>query len=251
MFETATLPSGPVGTRFWTTGAGFAGELILVAGAALLPMVIPQAPPAVPTMVRLVSPGPPRQSEAAPEESGASAPRRPVVRQLWAFGLLAPVRIPASAMTFVDNPADFAEPRAVGVKGGAGVGVPDNLLRDILAAAAPPVAPVARSAPAETKPAATPVRVRQGGLVRPATLVHRVDPVYPALAQRMRIAGVVTLEGVIGADGRIRELAVKSGHPLLVKAALDAVSQWVYAPTTLNGDPVEVIAPIIVTFRMN
>jgi periplasmic protein TonB len=248
MFENAVLPAGPVAARFWTTGAGLAGELVLVAGATLLSVVIPPAPPTAPTMVRLVAPGPPVRQKTPPDE--ARAPR-PVVRQLWGFGLLAPVRIPPSAMTFIDNPADFAEHRAPGVKGGTGTALPDSLLRDILDAAAPPVAPAVRSAPPEPKPPAPPPRVRQGGLVRPATLVHRVDPIYPLLAQRMRIAGVVVLEGVIGTDGRIRELAVKAGHPLLVKAALDAVSQWVYAPTTLNGDAVEVIAPITVTFRMN
>jgi protein TonB len=82
-------------------------------------------------------------------------------------------------------------------------------------------------------------------------VIHRVEPLYPELARRAHIGGVVSLEGVIGTDGRIRELKVLSGHPLLTKAALDAVSQWRYRPTTLNGDPVEVIAPIIVTFRLN
>ena len=67
----------------------------------------------------------------------------------------------------------------------------------------------------------------------------------------MRIAGVVELAGVIGAEGRIRELQVTSGHPLLVQAALDAVRQWVYRPTLLSGRPVEVITTIRVVFRLN
>ena len=81
--------------------------------------------------------------------------------------------------------------------------------------------------------------------------IHRVEPIYPPLAKQMRIAGVVELQGIIGADGRIHELKVLSGHPLLIKTAVDAVSQWIYAPTILNGQAVEVAAPITVTFKLN
>lgn len=59
------------------------------------------------------------------------------------------------------------------------------------------------------------------------------------------------LVAVVGSDGRIRELRVKSGNPLLAPAAVAAVRQWIYQPTTLNGEPVEIVAPITVTFRLN
>ena len=78
-----------------------------------------------------------------------------------------------------------------------------------------------------------------------------MEPVYPPLARAARISGAVELTGVIATDGRIRELRVVSGHPLLAKAALEAVRQWVYEPTVLNGEPVEVIAPITVHFQLN
>jgi protein TonB len=55
----------------------------------------------------------------------------------------------------------------------------------------------------------------------------------------------------ISPDGRIRDLHVISGHPMLVKAALEAVRQWVYAPTLLNGRPVEVVTDIVVNFTLN
>lgn len=84
-----------------------------------------------------------------------------------------------------------------------------------------------------------------------ARLIKRVEPVYPALARQARISGTVELTGIIGTDGRIKELRVLRGHPLLAKAALDAVRQWIYEATLLNGEPVEVIAPITVTFRLN
>jgi protein TonB len=93
--------------------------------------------------------------------------------------------------------------------------------------------------------------IRISGGVKMARILHRVEPVYPPLARHARISGTVELEGIIGTDGRLRELRVISGHPLLVRAAIEAVRQWVYEPTMLSGEPVEVIAPITVSFRMN
>jgi protein TonB len=93
--------------------------------------------------------------------------------------------------------------------------------------------------------------VRQGGDVVAAKLVKKVIPVYPALARQARVSGTVHLEGILAKDGTIRNLQVLNGHPLLVAAAVDAVRQWVYRPTLLNGVPVEVIAPIDVVFMLN
>jgi protein TonB len=100
------------------------------------------------------------------------------------------------------------------------------------------------------KPTLT-TRIIQTSQLDQAQILHRVDPVYPELGKRMRVSGTVELRGIIGTDGRIRSLQVLSGHPLLVKAAVDAVSQWIYKPTRLSGQPVEVDAPISVVFRLN
>jgi protein TonB len=94
-----------------------------------------------------------------------------------------------------------------------------------------------------------PIRVSEG--VQMAKLINRVMPVYPPLAKSARISGVVHLIGIISKDGTIRDLKVISGHPLLTKAALDAVSQWVYKPTLLSNEAVEVIAPIDVNFTLS
>jgi periplasmic protein TonB len=105
--------------------------------------------------------------------------------------------------------------------------------------------------PPPPKPAATssgPIKV--GGSVQMAKLIHKVIPLYPALARTARIAGVVHLIGTIGKDGTIRNLQLVGGHPMLARAALEAVQQWVYEPTLLNGEPVEVIAPIEVSFTL-
>ena len=79
-------------------------------------------------------------------------------------------------------------------------------------------------------------------------MISQVRPVYPPLAKQARIQGVVVLEAVIGKDGTIQNLRVITGHPLLIKAAQDAVSQWQYKPTMLNGEPVEVVTTVTVNF---
>ena len=80
-------------------------------------------------------------------------------------------------------------------------------------------------------------------------LVNRVEPVYPQIAKISGIQGQVKLHAIIGRDGRIQSLSAVSGHPLLVRAALDAVEQWRYRPYVLNGEAVEVETFITVNFN--
>jgi protein TonB len=116
---------------------------------------------------------------------------------------------------------------------GGGVG---GVLGGIIAAPPPPPPPQER--------------IRVGGQVQSARLVNQPRPVYPPLARQARIQGTVRLEAVINKEGLIEELTVVSGHPLLIKAAQDAVLQWQYQPTLLNGVAVEVITTIDVNFTM-
>jgi protein TonB len=81
--------------------------------------------------------------------------------------------------------------------------------------------------------------------------LNRVQPVYPPLARQTRIQGTVKLHAIIAKDGSVQQLEVLSGHPLLVQAALDAVRQWRYKPTLLNGEPVEVDTTVDVIFSLN
>ena len=92
--------------------------------------------------------------------------------------------------------------------------------------------------------------IRLGGNVMEAKLVRRILPDYPRLARDMRMAGTVKLVGIVSRDGTVRELKVLEGHPLLVRSAVAAVMQWLYTPTLLNGEPVDVIAPIEVHFTL-
>ena len=91
-------------------------------------------------------------------------------------------------------------------------------------------------------------RIKLGGQVQAAKSWHQPQPVYPPLARQARIQGKVVLHAIIDKDGRVSQLEVVSGHPLLVQAALDAVKQWRYQPTMLNGEPVEVDTTITVNF---
>jgi protein TonB len=92
--------------------------------------------------------------------------------------------------------------------------------------------------------------VRVGGQIKAPTQTRRVNPVYPAIAQSARVQGVVIMEAVIGEDGRIRDTRVLRSIPLLDQAALDAVRQWEYTPTLLNGMPVPVVMTMTVQFTL-
>ena len=94
-------------------------------------------------------------------------------------------------------------------------------------------------------------RIRIGGNVQAAKIIKRVQPVYPPLARQTRIQGTVRLHVIIAKDGTIKQLEITSGHPLLQQASLDAVKQWRYQPTLLNGKPVEVDTTIDVIFTLN
>src|SRR5205814_2323555 len=91
-----------------------------------------------------------------------------------------------------------------------------------------------------------PVHVSSG--VSSGFLLHEVRPVYPPIAISTRTQGAVVLAAVIDRNGTIEKLRVVSGHPMLLRAAIDAVSQWRYRPYLLNGEPVEVETQITVNF---
>ena len=100
--------------------------------------------------------------------------------------------------------------------------------------------------PTEVKPQ-KPLRVFTGH-IEPAMLIHRVEPIYPAPARQTHTEGRVELHAIIATDGTIQSLQVVSGHPLLLQSAIEAVRQWRYRPTILNGQPVEVDTYITVIY---
>jgi protein TonB len=94
-------------------------------------------------------------------------------------------------------------------------------------------------APASTSPAGSSLPARAGGNVQPAEIISRSEPVYPYAARVAGIRGTVVLEGVVGLNGRVKDLKVVSGAPTLRQAAVTAVNQWIYRPALLNGKPIE------------
>lgn len=94
------------------------------------------------------------------------------------------------------------------------------------------------------------VRIRVGGNVQAANLIRKVTPVYPPLAKQAQVQGTVRFSIIIGKDGFVQNVQLVSGHPLLVPASIEAVKQWVYKPTLLNGKPVEVITQADVNFTL-
>jgi len=115
------------------------------------------------------------------------------------------------------------------------------------------LAQIPKQEPPEPSPQLVPATrapLRVGGKVQAAKIVRQVTPVYPPIAKQTHTSGIVRLEAVISRSGSIESLQVMSGHPLLTQAALDAVRQWVYRPTLLNGQPVEVLTQIEVNFKL-
>ena len=154
------------------------------------------------------------------------------------------------------TPMKDSEPNSGDPRDISGLGFPDGGtggvgnflegLRDGSARAVLPPEPPVSTAKAE----AHVTRLKRGGEVQHANLVHRVKPTYPHTAIIMRVQGAVILEAIIDRQGRVEDLRVLSGHPLLVKAACEAVQQWRYRPTLLNGEPVEVLTQVTVNFSL-
>jgi TonB family protein len=123
----------------------------------------------------------------------------------------------------------------------------EDLMRSVInpQAVSSPSAPSQGSMPSGR----VPQRIRFGGNVQAANLIHKVEPVYPPLAEQNGIEGTVRFRVIIDKDGRISNAQLVSGHAALVEAARDAVSQWVYKPTRLNGRPIDVLTEVDVSFR--
>jgi protein TonB len=105
-------------------------------------------------------------------------------------------------------------------------------------------------AEAEAREKAKAEAVRVGGKIRPPTKVKDVKPVYPDAAKSGRVQGVVIIEATIGANGKVIDTRVLRSVPMLDQAALDAVKQWEFTPTLLNGKPVPVVMTVTVNFKL-
>ena len=164
-----------------------------------------------------------------------------------------PISVPKDIAHIVDEPVEAPTGVVGGVVGGVPGGYAGGVLSGVLAANAARAADMAVPPPPPPPPAPAimvpmaPIRV--GGNVREPRPVKLVPPTYPPLAVKARVSGTVVLEATLTIDGKVEDIRVISGHPLLVQAAITCVKQWVYEPTYLNGSPVEVILTAKVDFH--
>lgn len=133
----------------------------------------------------------------------------------------------------------------VGFVPGSPTGTPDGI-PNVIGVDTHPVKPPIESNSQPRKPE----RVRITS-IEPAMLIRRIEPVYPPLAHQLRHEGRVVVHAIIGTDGTIQSMQVLVGDPLLVRSTLDAVGQWRYKPTILNGQAVEVDTEITVNYTLS
>ena len=223
--------------KSWTVVLSAIAETAVLAVLVLIPLIYTQALPKAMLATLLVAPPPPPPPPPPP----VKAIIKPVARLLQSGKLTQPRAIPKEVAVFkeAELPPDVAN-NTNGTEGGVFGGIPGQ---GIMAGNGPGVPP-------PPKPAA-PARIKQGGAVTAASIITQTKPSYPPLARQARIQGVVVLHAIIDKEGKVAQLEVVSGHPLLVQSAIEAVKQWRYKPTQLNGEPVEVDTTIQVTFEMS
>jgi periplasmic protein TonB len=214
-------------------------EVIIIGVMIIVPLMQTDALPKAQLLTFLTAPPPPPPPPPPP----AKAPPVVIHKVSMADLMKAPTVIPKTIAKLKEQPVV----QSTGVVGGVTGGVPGGEMGGVLGGI---VGGVMGGPPPPPPKPTTPQRIRVGGQVEQAKLIYKPTPEYPPLAKMARIQGSVKLEAIISKDGTIQDLKVLSGHPLLVKAALDAVKQWRYQPTLLNGEPVEVITEIDVNFTL-
>jgi protein TonB len=252
MFEDCFIEGRGKTNKPWTVAVSFLVETLVLGIAILIPLIYTDTLPRTTLTSFLVAPPPP--PPPPPPPAAVVKAVKVIPRQFDAGRLMAPKVIPKEVAIIKEEelPPSVGGVGVVGgVPGGVPGGTPGGVIGGILGGIPsvvlpPPPPPVKKE---EVK--AAPQRIRVGGNVQAAMLIRQPKPVYPPLARQARIQGTVKLQAIIGRDGSIQNLQVMNGHPLLVPSAIEAVRQWVYKPTLLNGEPVEVITVIDVNFTLS
>ena len=226
-------------SRGKTFGVSLGIETVLVGLLLVAPLLTGVAQPKLsrPEIAPVIFPGrPPIRAVVRQESPTNERPNSGGHPIFYAPGRGLAVRPAIIDFTNVEPDSPPDEPA-----GSAGIGAP--LL--VVLGPSGPAAP--------TEPAKKPVNKRPLKLSEPvvaAQLISRIEPRYPPLARQLRLSGTVVLHAIIGRDGNINGLQVVSGSPYFVQAALEAVRQWRYRPTLLDGEPVEVETTITVIFNL-
>jgi protein TonB len=240
--------------KTWTVLVAFLVQTVLIIVGVILPMIYFDVLPKTTLTSFLVAPPPPPPPPPPPAAPAPVKMVKVIPRQFDAGKLMAPKTVPKEIANIKEEelpPASTGVGGVVGgVPGGVAGGTPGGVLGSIMSSVPPSGPPPPPPPPVKEKPK-TPSRITIGGNVQQAKLVRQPKPIYPPLAKQARISGIVHLAAIISKDGTIQDLKVISGHPLLIPSALEAVKQWVYQPTLLNGEPVEVSTQIDVNFTLS
>src|SRR5256714_5702924 len=224
----------------WTVVVSMIFQTIFLGILILIPLIYTEALPK-PMMATMLPAPPPPPPPPPPPVQAQVVHIKPQVHLMDAGKLMQPKVIPKDVKIIKEDAPDVSQGMTGGVPGGVAGGSMGGVIGGVIGGMG--------GAPPPPKPAQQ--RIRQGGSVQAALLVNKVQPVYPPLARQTRISGTVRLHAIISKTGTVESLEVLSGHPLLVRAAMDAVQQWKYRPTQLNGEPVEVDTTIDVIFSLN
>jgi periplasmic protein TonB len=226
--------------RSWTTLTSFGLQVVIIGLLLLLPLWKTIGLPAARTVSTPISLG--RvvvETAPAVRSGGPSAPQTNVLPVRF----LQPSHIPTVIRMGGDNPS---APPVSGPGGGIeGTGLPpgsgDGVLNALVGGNAPAL-------PAAPPPSVS--RAFRTSSMLEGSLIRRVQPVYPPLARTAHVQGSVLVYALISKAGTMENVHAISGHPMLVQAAIDAVSQWRYRPYILNSEPIEVETQITVNFYL-
>jgi periplasmic protein TonB len=224
--------------RGWTTLISFALEATAISALLLLPLLYTQGLPQLQLISALVVPTPP-----PPPTPMAARNAHTSTSDVSSDGhVIAPRVVPTEILNVEEAVAPPPlDAGGLNVPGGTGLAGRNGVL-DSIGTGLNTIMPL--------PPKPSPSRPRVSRMME-GNLIYRLQPQYPALARQARVQGTVVLRAVISRDGRIENLQVISGHPLLLKSAEDAVRQWRYRPYYLNNEPVEVETQVTVNFTLS
>jgi periplasmic protein TonB len=215
----------------WAVAVSALAQSALWTILILVPLIYTEALPNGMLKTWIVAPSTP-----AAVRPGSSL-KRPRARIIPLSHITAPRFVPKNVFRDAGGPpVEYTKPGDTGEPA-------NNALIDLFRSPTLPAAPVIS---ARENKAPIPV----GGSVEAASLIHRVVPQYPEIARVTHVSGTIVLRAIIAKDGTVQELSYVSGPALLIKPAMDAVRQWSYRPTLLNGKPVEVETTIDVVFTL-
>jgi protein TonB len=236
MFSTLESNWDQSGRRGRATLASFAMQACGLSLLLAIPLLTIQGPPKLQWFDGSIITPPP--APAPPRTPG----QRPIHPSNITQGLQEPTRIPDTIVRLNDQPVASSPDinNIDGVDGGTGT----SRRGDINS-----VGPTVEVAPPPAPPAPThPLKISHWA---EGNIIYRVQPAYPSLARQARIQGSVELRATISKAGTIENLVVVSGHPMLVKSAIEAVRQWRYRPYLLNREPIEVETEVTVNFVLS